>query len=78
MYLTTYGAVAITHDGTDFYIAYSNSIKKVSMSGLELEDHPMTVGTVIDLAWVEGTLWMLHTGPLGVNSGSKYVSKFDL
>jgi hypothetical protein len=78
VYLTTYGAVAITHDGTDFYIAYSNSIKKVSMSGLELEDHPMTVGTVIDLAWVEGALWMLHTGPLGVNSGSKYVSKFDL
>jgi len=77
-YLTTGGAGAIAHDGTDFYIAYSNSIKKVSMSGLELENHPLTVGTVIDMTYIDDALWMLHTGPLGVNSGSKYVSKFDL
>ncbi len=77
-YLNTSGAGAITHDGTDFYIAYSNSIKKVSMSGLELENHPLTVGSVIDMAYIDGALWIFHTGPLGVNSVSNFVSKFDL
>jgi hypothetical protein len=78
LFLATGGAVALAHDGTDFYVAYESSIKKVSMSGVELEDHPLTVERVVDLAWVEGALWILHTGPRGVRAGGQFVSKFDL
>lgn len=78
LFLNTGGAVAVTHDGSDFYVAYPSTIKKVSMSGVELEDHPLTVERVIDLAWVDNALWILHTGPRGVKSGGQFVSKFDL
>jgi hypothetical protein len=78
LYLNTGGAVAVTHNGTDFYVAYPSTIKKVSMSGIELEDHPLTVERLVDLAWVEGALWIVHAGPRGVQTGGLFVSKFDL
>jgi hypothetical protein len=78
LYLNTGGAVAVTHDGTDFYVAYPSAIKKVSMAGVELENHPLTVERLIDLAWTEGALWIIHTGPRGVQTGGLFVSKFDL
>lgn len=78
LFLNTGGAVAVTHDGTDFYVAYPSTIKKVSMSGIELEDHPLTVERLVDLAWTGGALWIIHAGPRGVQTGGLFVSKFDL
>jgi hypothetical protein len=71
-------ATAITYDGTNFYLAVDDNIKKMSPAGLELDSYPLTVERVIDMAYVAGSLWILHTGPRGVNTGGQFLTKFKL
>jgi hypothetical protein len=71
-------ATAVTYDDTDFYLAVGDNIKKMSPAGLELESHPLTVEAIIDMAYVDESLWILHTGPRGVNTGGQFLTKFKL
>lgn len=71
-------ATAIATDGTNFYIANDVSIKKINSAGTELENHPLTVDRVIDMTYSGNSLWILHTGPAGVQSRGVFLSKFDL
>jgi len=69
---------ALTYDGTNFYVLAGENIEKISPAGLALESYPLTVEDIVDMVYVNGSLWILHTGPKGVITGGQFLTKFEL
>jgi len=69
---------ALAYDGTNFWVAVDGVVRKVSPAGMELEDHPFTVQEIVDMVYTNGSLWILHTGPLGVATGGQFLTRFKI
>jgi hypothetical protein len=71
--------LAIASDGAEIVVAGPGAeIYKIAASGTVLGSYRPDLAWVSGLAWRDGVLWAVHSGPRGVHAESYFISRFRL
>jgi hypothetical protein len=72
------GIDALASDGTHLFIATADEVIKLTTDEVVVDTYALPVEAVRDMSWHGGGLWMIHRGPLDVNTNAYFVSRFQL
>ncbi len=59
-------------------IVLSDRLYKMTMNGIVVESYELPIHGATSMAWHEGTIWILHSGPRDVRTGDAVISRFHL
>jgi hypothetical protein len=65
-------------DGSHLLVASDSLLYEVTPGGSVVTEYPMPVKYVRDMAWDGETVWMLCSGPKGIEGGGPVIARFKL